>query len=271
MNISINYKDIITTITCIELYAKDNILNVCFDDNCKNEYDFFINYLEVNRVEYEIEFNTTSFIAIIIDLNLFALGISIKYPVKSSNICDNFLKAVLNHKHKIKYLEDSIDEYNKEYERLIAKLKNCDNEKKSELAQRLNKINIKQHECNMRNILASVELIQKELDEIKALVSNVKDLKIAFHLSEMLNEEMCRKVLYLQEYLMNKQKLTKDERKWLESLKKLSKYAYEEDVNEVKKILLVMTSEYFKNAAKYVENDKNVQLKIEEDLREFYR
>ena len=270
MNISINYKDIITTIKCTELYAKGDILDVVFDNDYKNELDFFIKYLEANRIEYKSDFNT-SFTVIVIDLNLFSLGISVKYPVNSSNTRDNFLKAVLNHKHKIKYLEDSIDKYNKEYERLIAKLKNCNDEKKSELAQRLNKINIKQHECNMRNILASVKLVQKELDEIKALVPNVKDLKIAFHLSEMLNEEMCRKVLYLQEYLINKQKLTKDERKWLESLKKLSKYAYEEDVNEVKKMLLIMTSEYFKNAAKYVENDKNVQLKIEEDLREFYR
>lgn len=32
-----------------------------------------------------------------------------------------------------------------------------------------------------------------------------------------------------------------------------------------------MTSEYFKNAAKYVENEKNIKLQIEENLREFYR
>ena len=166
---------------------------------------------------------------------------------------------------------DSIDEYNKEYERLIAKLKNCDSKKESELDKKLNEINIKQHECNRRNILASVELIQKELDEIKALVPNVKDLKIAFHVSEMLNEELCEKALYLREYLMNKQKLTKEEHNWLKSLKKLSEYAYEEDINEVKKMLLVMTSEYFKNATKYVENEKNIKLQIEENLREFYR
>ena len=270
MNININYKDIITIIKCTELYAKGDILDVVFDNDYKNELDFFIKYLEANRIEYKSDFNT-SFTVIVIDLNLFSLGISVKYPVNSSNTRDNFFKAVLDYKCKIKYLEDSIDEYNKEYERLIAKLKNCDNKKESELDRKLNEINIKQYECNMRNVLASVELIQKELDEIKALVPNVKDLKIAFHVSEILNEELCEKALYLREYLMNKPKLTKEECNWLKSLKKLSEYAYEEDINEVKKMLLVMTSEYFKNAAKYVESDKNVQLQIEENLKEFYR
>lgn len=270
MNININYKDIITTIKCTELYAKGDILDVVFDNDYKNELDFFIKYLEANRIKYKSDFNT-SFTVIVIDLNSFDLDISVKYPVNSSNTRDNFFKAVLDHKCKIKYLEDSIDEYNKEYERLIAKLKNCDNKKESELDRKLNEINIKQHECNMRNILASVELIQEELDDIKASVPNVKDLKIAFHVSEILNEELCEKAFYLREYLMNKPKLTKEEHNWLESLKKLSEYAYEEDVNEVKKMLLVMTSEYFKNAAKYVENEKNIELKIEENLRDFYR
>lgn len=270
MNININYKDVITIIKCTELYAKGDILDVVFDNDYKNELDFFIKYLEANRIKYKSDFNT-SFTVIVIDLNLFSLGISVKYPVNSSNTRDNFFKVVLDHKCKIKYLEDSIDEYNKEYERLIAKLKNCDNKKESELDKKLNEINIKQHECNMRNVLASVKLIQKELDDTKASVPNVKDLKIAFHVSEMLNEELCEKALYLREYLTNKQKLTKEEHNWLKSLKKLSEYAYEEDVNEVKKMLLVMTSEYFKNAAKYVESEKNIELKIEENLREFYR
>lgn len=270
MKLDINYKHVYTTITCIELYAKDNILNIVFNNDLKDEFNFFIKYLEANRIEYEIKYDT-DINTIIVDLNLFSLSITVKYPVRSSGLNNSFFKAILDHKHKIDYLEDIINEYDKEYKALNAKLKNCDNKKEFELTEKLNEINIKRYEDNMYNILKAIKLTQKELDNTIASVPNVKDLKIAFHMSEMLDEELCEKALYLREYLMNKQKLTKEECNWLEALKKLSKYAYEEDINEVKKMLLVMTSEYFKNAAKYVENEKNVQLKIEENLREFYR
>lgn len=270
MKLDVNYKDIDTTIICIELYAKANILNIVFNNDLKDDFNFFIKYLEANRIEYETKYDININV-IIIDLNLFSLGISVKYPVNSSNTRDNFFKAVLDHKRKIEYLENSINEYDKEYKALNAKLKICDDKKESELSEKLNEINIKRYEDNMYNILKAIKLIQKELDATIASVPNVKDLKMMFHVSEMLSEELCEKALYLREYLMNKQKLTKDEYNWLEALKKLSKYAYEEDINEVKKMLLVMSSEYFKNAAKYVENEKNIELKIEENLREFYR
>lgn len=271
MKLRVNYKDKVVDVIYSNIYTEDNKLHVVFNNDLEDHFQFFINYLIANCIKYKTIYNN-QFKTIITDANLFTLAISVINPIKSSDINDSLLEAIRDYKSKLDILKDSLVKLQKEYDYTISIINEYDTEtSKFEFIGKLKQIRKDILKYELSKLLESIKLIQVELDNTRASVPNVKDLKIAFHVSEMLNEELCKKALYLREYLMNKQKLTKEEHNWLKSLKKLSEYAYEEDINEVKKMLLVMTSEYFKNAAKYVENEKNIKLQIEENLREFYR
>lgn len=271
MKLKVNYKDQIVDIECSNVYTNDNDLHIVFNKDLEAHFQFFINYLIAIQVRYDTSYNSQSK-TIITNSNRFNFAITVINPVKSSDYNNSLLKAIRDRQSKLDILEDSLSKLQKEYTVNCSTVKPYNIEKSSfKFIKELNQIRKDMVEYEQSKLLESIKLIQSELDETRASVPNVKDLKIAFHVSEMLNEELCEKALYLREYLMNKQKLTKEEYNWLEALKKLSEYAYEEDINEVKKMLLVMTSEYFKNAAKYVENEKNIKLQIEENLREFYR
>lgn len=219
MKLRINYKDKIVDVICSNMYAEDNKLHVVFNNDLEDHFQFFINYLIANYIQYDTTYTSQSK-TIITDTNLFSLAISVINPIRSSNTNNSLLEAIRDYKSKLDILKDSLVKLQKEYDYTISIINEYDAEtSKFEFIGKLKQIRKDILKYELSKLLESIKLIQVELDNTRASVPNVKDLKIAFHVSEILNEELCEKALYLCEYLMNKPKLTKEEHNWLKSLK----------------------------------------------------
>lgn len=270
MKLRVNYKDEIIDITYTNLYIDNSELHIVFNKDLEAHFQFFINYLIVNCIKYDTIYNSQSK-TIITNSNHFRFTIAIMNPIKSSDVDNSLLEAIRNYKSKLDMLKDSLAKLQKEYDANCSAIKNCNIKlSKFEFVEKLNSIRKDLLNYEQNKLLESIKLIQSELDETRASIPNVKDLKIAFHVSELLDEETCKELLYLREHLMNRARLTRDECNQLKTLKKLSEYMYKVDANELKNVYSKLSSEQCENAAKYVESHKNMKLKLEEILREFY-
>lgn len=90
-------------------------------------------------------------------------------------------------------------------------------------------------------------------------------------MSELFSKDDYRKLLYIQEYLNNKSKLSKQEEQYLEILWNLNDYEYSEVVKEVEVIGREKFNEYYVKALKFVEKDEDLKENIEEKLNKFYQ
>lgn len=271
MKLRVNYKDEVVDVECSNINTDDNKLNIVFNKDLEDHFQFFINYLIANCILYDTNYSNY-FKTIVTDASLFNLAITVNNPVKSSNKNNSLLKAIKDHQAKIDILEDCISKLQKEYDATTSTLKHYNIKTSNfEFVEELNQIRKDMLEYEQNKLLESIKLIQIKLDKTKASAPNVKDLKIAFHVSELIDEAMCEKLLYLREYLMNKIRLTPNECKQLKVLKKLSEYMQKVDANELKNVYSELFTEQCENAAKYVESHKDMELKLEEILKEFYR
>lgn len=64
-------------------------------------------------------------------------------------------------------------------------------------------------ECTRCKYLEIVALTKKHLDVSRGTLPVVDELKVAYHVSELFSKDDYRKLLYIQEYLNNKSKLSK--------------------------------------------------------------
>ena len=90
-------------------------------------------------------------------------------------------------------------------------------------------------------------------------------------MSELFSKDDYRKLIYIQEYLNNKSKLSKQEEQYLEMLWKLNEYEYLEVIKEVEAIGRKKFNEYYDKALKFVEKDEDLKENIEEKLNKFYQ
>lgn len=90
-------------------------------------------------------------------------------------------------------------------------------------------------------------------------------------MSELFSKDDYRKLLYIQEYLNNKSKVSKQEKQYLEMLWNLNDYEYPEVVKEVEAIGREKFNEYYDKALKFVEKDEDLKENIEEKLNKFYQ
>lgn len=90
-------------------------------------------------------------------------------------------------------------------------------------------------------------------------------------MSELFSKDDYRKLLYIQEYLNNKSKLSEQEEQYLEMLWNLNDYEYPEVVKEVEAIGRKKFNEYYTKALKFVEKDEDLKENIEEKLNKIYQ
>lgn len=90
-------------------------------------------------------------------------------------------------------------------------------------------------------------------------------------MSELFSKNDYRKLLYIQEYLNYKSKLSKQEEQYLKMLWNLNDYEYPEVVKEVEAIERKKFNEYYDKALKFVEKDEDLKENIEEKLNKFYQ
>lgn len=272
MNVlNVNYKDKIVSINYFSINIDKDGTQIYFINTQNNDCKFFCQYLDVNRIDY-VKKERDSYTIIIIDANIFNLDIAVKSPIKSSEVYNNFYNAICKHKQNIANAEAIIAKY-EEYATDKANGINAisSREHSDEYHKSFDNTLLEILEYTRCKYLEIVALTKEHLDVSRGTLPVVDELKVAYHVSELFSKDDYRKLLYIQEYLNNKSKLSKQEKQYLEMLWNLNDYEYPEVVKEVEAIGREKFNEYYNKALKFVKNDADLKENIEEKLNKFYQ
>lgn len=272
MNIlNVIYKDTTVNINHSTINIYEDYIQIFFVRTQDNDCKFFCQWLDANRIDYEKK-ERDSHTIIKVDTNIFNLDIAVKFPIKSSELYNNFYKAIYEHERDITNAEAIIAKY-EEYATDKANEINAisSREHSDEYHKSLDNTLLEILEYTRCKYLEIVALAKEHLDVSRGTLPIVNKLKVAYHVSELFSKDDYRKLIYIQEYLNNKSKLSKQEKQYLEMLWKLNDYEYPEVVKGVEAIGREKFNEYYDKALKFVEKDKNLKENIEEKLNKFYQ
>lgn len=272
MNVlNVNYKDKIVSINYFSINIDKDDTQIYFINTQNNDCKFFCQWLDANKIDYEKK-ERDSYTIIKVDANVFNLDIAIKSPIKSSGVYNNFYDAICKHKQNITNAEAIIVKY-EEYATDKANEINAisSREHSDEYHKSLDNTLLEILEYTRCKYLEIVALAKEHLDVSRGTLPVVDELKIAYHVSELFSKDDYRKLIYIQEYLNNKSKLSKQEEQYLEILWNLDDYEYPEVVKEVEAIGREKFNEYYDKALKFVENVEDLKENIEEKLNKFYQ
>lgn len=272
MNVlNVNYKDKIVSINYFSINIDKDDTQIYFINTQNNDCKFFCQWLDANKIDYEKK-ERDSYTIIKVDANVFNLDIAIKSPIKSSGVYNNFYDAICKHKQNITNAEAIIAKY-EEYATDKANEINAisSREHSDEYHKSLDNTLLEILEYTRCKYLEIVALAKEHLDVSRGTLPVVDELKIAYHVSELFSKDDYRKLIYIQEYLNNKSKLSKQEEQYLEILWNLDDYKYPEVVKEVEAIGQKKFNEYYDKALKFVENVEDLKENIEEKLNKFYQ
>ena len=272
MNVlNVIYKDTTVNINYSSINIDTDYIQIFFVRTQDNDCKFFCQWLDANRIDYEKK-ERDSYTIIKIDTNIFNLDIVVKSPIKSSEVYNNFYDAICKREQDIANAEAIIAKY-EEYA--------------TDKANKINAISSREHsdeyhksfdntlleilEYTRCKYLEIVALAKEHLDVSRGTLPIADELKVAYHVSELFNKDDYRKLLYIQEYLNNKSKLSKQEKQYLEMLWNLNDYEYPEVVKEVEAIGRKKFNEYYDKALKFVEKHEDLKKNIKEKLNKFYQ
>lgn len=272
MNIlNVIYKDTTVNINHYTINIYEDYTQIFFVRTQDNDCKFFCQWLDANRIDYEKK-ERDSYTIIKVDTNIFNLDIAVKSPIKSSEVYNNFYKAIYEHERDITNAEAIIAKYEEYATDKANKISNISLRKYSdEYHKSLDNTLLEILEYTRCKYLEIVTLTKEHLDVSRGTLPVVDELKVAYHVSELFSKDDYRKLIYIQEYLNNKSKLSKREEQYLEMLWKLNDYEYPEVIKEVEAIGRKKFNEYYDKALKFVEKDKNLKENIEEKLNKFYQ
>ena len=272
MNIlSVIYKDTTVNINYFSINIDEDCIQIYFINTQNNDCKFFCQWLDANRIDYEKK-ERDSYTIIKVDTNIFNLDIAVKSPIKSSEIYNNFYKAICEHERDITNAEAIIAKY-EEYATDKANEINAisSREHSGEYHKSLDNTLLEILEYTRCKYLEIVALTKEHLDVSRGTLPVVDELKVAYHVSELFSKDDYKKLIYIQEYLNNKSKLPKQEEQYLKILWNLDDYEYPEVVKEVKAIGQKKFNKYYDKALKFVENVEDLKENIEEKLNKFYQ
>lgn len=272
MNIlNVIYKDTTVNINHSTINIYEDYIQIFFVRTQDNDCKFFCQWLNANRIDYEKK-ERDSYTIIKVDTNIFNLDIAVKFPIKFSELYNNFYKAIYEHERDITNVEAIIAKY-EEYATDKANEINAisSREHSDEYHKSLDNTLLEILEYTRCKYLEIVALTKEHLDVSRGTLPVVDELKVAYHVSELFSKDDYRKLIYIQEYLNNKSKLSKQEKQYLEMLWNLNDYEYPEVVKEVEAIGRKKFNEYYDKALKFVEKDEDLKKNIEEKLNKFYQ
>lgn len=111
MNVlNVIYKDTTVNINYLGINIDTDYIQIFFVRTQDNDYKFFCQWLDANRIDYEKK-ERDSHAIIKVDTNIFNLDIAVKSPIKSSEVYNNFYKAIYEHKRDITNAEAIIAKY----------------------------------------------------------------------------------------------------------------------------------------------------------------
>lgn len=272
MNVlNVIYKDITVNINHSTINIYEDYIQIFFVRTQDNDCKFFCQWLDANRIDYEKK-ERDSYTIIKVDTNIFNLDIAVKSFIKSSEVYNNFYDAICKYKHNIANAEAIIAKYEEYAADKANGISNISSRKYSdEYHKSFDNTLLEILEYTRCKYLEIVALTKEHLDVSRGTLPVVDELKVAYHISELFSKDDYRKLLYIQEYLNNKSKLSKQEKQYLEMLCNLNDYEYPEVVKKVEAIGRKKFNEYYDKALKFVEKDEDLKENIEEKLNKFYR
>ena len=272
MNIlNVIYKDTTVNINHSTINIYEDYIQIFFVRTQDNDCKFFCQYLDANRIDYEKK-ERDSYTIIKVDTNIFNLDIAVKFPIKSSEIYNNFYKAIYEHERDITNAEAIIAKYEEYAADKANEISNISSRKRSdEYYKSFDNTLLEILEYTRCKYLEIVALTKEHLDVSRGTLPVVDELKVACHVSELFSKDDYKKLIYIQEYLNNKSKLSKQEEQYLEMLWKLNDYEYPEVIKEVEAIGRKKFNEYYDKALKFVEKDEDLKENIEKKLNEIYQ
>ena len=272
MNVlNVIYKDTTVNINYFSINIDADYIQIYFINTQNNDCKFFCQWLDANRIDYEKK-ERDSHTIIKVDARLFNLNIAVKFPIKSSEIYNNFYDAIYKHERDITNAEAIIAKYEEYAADKANEISNISSRKRSdEYYKSFDNTLLEIIEYTRCKYLEIVALTKEHLDVSRGTLPIADELKVAYHVSELFSKDDYRKLIYIQEYLNNKSKLPKQEEQYLEMLWKLNDYEYPEVVKEVEAIGRKKFNEYYDKALKFVENDEDLKENIEEKLNKFYQ
>lgn len=272
MNVlNVIYKDTTVSINYCSATIDNDYIQLVFLDTQNNDCKFFCQWLDANRIDYEKK-ERDSYTIIKVDTNIFNLDIAVKFPIKSSELYNNFYKAIYEHERDITNAEAIIAKYEEYAADKANEINNISSRKRSdEYYKSFDNTLLEILEYTRCKYLEIVALTKEHLDVSRGTLPVVDGLKVAYHVSELFSKDDYRKMLYIQEYLNNKSKVSKQEKQYLEMLWNLNDYEYPEVVKEVEAIGRKKFNEYYDKALKFVEKDEDLKENIEKKLNEIYQ
>ena len=272
MNVlNVIYKDTTVNINHSTINIYEDYIQIFFIRTQDNNFKFFCQWLDANRIDYEKK-ERDSYTIIKVDTNIFNLDIAVKSPIKSSEVYNNFYDAIYKCERNIANAEAIIAKY-EEYATDKANEINAisSREHSDEYHKSFDNTLLEILEYTRCKYLEIVALTKEHLDVSRGTLPIVNKLKVAYHVSELFSKDDYRKLIYIQEYLNNKSKLSKQEEQYLEMLWKLNDYEYLEVIKEVEAIGRKKFNEYYDKALKFIEKNKNLKENIEKNLDETYQ
>lgn len=272
MNVlNVIYKDTTVNINHSTINIYENYIQIFFVRTQDNDCKFFCQWLDANRIDYEKK-ERDSYTIIKVDTNIFNLDIAIKSPIKSSEVYNNLYDAIYKRERNIANAEALITKYEESAADKANEISNINSRKHSnEYRKSFDNTLLEILEYTRCKYLEIVALTKEHLDVSRGTLPVIDELKVAYHVSELFSKDDYRKMLYIQEYLNDKSKLSKQEEQYLEMLLNLNDYEYPEVVKEVEAIGRKKFNKYYDKALKFVEKDENLKENIEEKLNKFYQ
>lgn len=272
MNVlNVIYKDITVNINHSTINIYEDYIQIFFVRTQDNDCKFFCQWLDANRIDYEKK-ERDSYTIIKVDTNIFNLDIAVKSPIKSSEVYNNFYDAICKREQNIANAETIIAKYEEYAADKANEISNISSRKHSdEYHKSFDNILLEILECTRCKYLEIVALTKEHLDVSRGTLSVVDELKVAYHMSELFSKDDYRKLLYIQEYLNYKSKLSKQEKQYSKMLWNLNDYEYPEVVKEIEAIGRKKFNEYYDKALKFMEKDEDLKDKIEKKVNEFYQ
>lgn len=272
MNVlNVIYKDTTVNINHSTINIYEDYIQIFFVRTQDNDCKFFCQWLDANRIDYEKKARA-SYTIIKVDTNIFNLDIAVKSPIESSEVYNNFYKAIYEHERDITNAEVIIAKYEEYAADKANEISNISSRKHSnEYHKSFDNTLLEILEYTRCKYLEIVALTKEHLDVSRGTLPVVDELKVAYPVSELFSKDDYRKMLYIQEYLNNKSKLSKQEKQYLEMLWNLNDYEYPEVVKKVKAIGRKKFNEYYDKALKFVETDEDLKENIEKKLNEIYQ
>ena len=269
MKLHVIYKGQTINISYDLLYINADEVNIRFSNSNAQSCKFLTQYLEANHLDYVLK-DREDYKEIVTLPDIFAFTLSTKGAYRSPVIKDNFYDAIIKHNNDIELAHHAIREFKRNVKIIDAKLADMqDDLSKSEYARSIDNITKEILEFKRCKQLEALALTEEYLDVSRETMPTVETLEVAYEVSTLFRREDFAKLLYVYEYLKDQSELSKKYQKVYDILDKLEKYMYPEYVKEIEALGQNLFAELQEKAAKWAENEPNINEYIQEKCKQF--